>query len=135
MATRQQILVFPFRRRAAVREYLLLRRVPKVGGFWQPVTGGIEAGETPEVAAQREIGEETALAGQLIPTGLGGAFHWAGIRWQETVYAWEVTEGDPQIGPEHDDYAWCSMGEAWWRLYWPLNRTHLAAVDRLLASP
>jgi 8-oxo-dGTP pyrophosphatase MutT (NUDIX family) len=131
---RQQVQVFLFRRRHGRREYLLLRRVPRVGGFWQPVTGGVEAGETAAQAAAREVGEETALPGRLIPTGLGSGFLWAGIQWQETVFAWEVTTGDPLIGPEHDDFVWCGLGEAWWRLYWPLNRQHLAAIDRLLGA-
>ena len=34
---------------------LLLRRVPSRGGFWQPVTGRVEAGEAFEAAAQREL--------------------------------------------------------------------------------
>jgi lipoyl(octanoyl) transferase len=134
MSQRQQVQVFPFRRRGDRREYLLLRRVPEAGGFWQPVTGGVEAGETAQAAAVREIAEETGLSGSLIATGLGSGFRWAGIQWQETVFAWEVSGGEPGIGPEHDDFVWCGLGEAWWRLYWPLNRSHLAAVDRLLAD-
>jgi 8-oxo-dGTP pyrophosphatase MutT (NUDIX family) len=134
VSPRQQVQVFPFRLFGGRREYLLLRRVPAVGGFWQPVTGGVEAGETPAEAAVREIGEETALAGRLLETGLGSGFTWAGIRWQETVFAWQVDAGDPVIGPEHDDFTWCGLGEAWWRLYWPLNRRHLAAIDRQLAE-
>lgn len=41
--------------------YLLLRRRAETGGFWQPVTGFVEAGESPQAAASREVAEETGL--------------------------------------------------------------------------
>lgn len=42
-------------------EYLLLKRTERDGGFWQPVTGLIEFGESPVEAALREVREETGL--------------------------------------------------------------------------
>jgi dihydroneopterin triphosphate diphosphatase len=42
-------------------EVLLLKRVAP-SGFWQSVTGSLEAGETPEQAARRELEEETGLS-------------------------------------------------------------------------
>lgn len=41
-------------------QVLLLERADKAG-FWQSVTGSIEAGETPYAAALREVEEETGL--------------------------------------------------------------------------
>ncbi|GBC81930.1 Octanoyltransferase [bacterium HR10] len=41
--------------------YLLLKRVEHEGGFWQPVTGLVEPGESPIQAALREVREETGL--------------------------------------------------------------------------
>lgn len=41
-------------------EFLLLRRTQPLD-FWQSVTGSLEAGETPEQAARREVWEETGL--------------------------------------------------------------------------
>ena len=49
-------------------EVLLLRRTPERGGFWQPVTGRMEEGETPFEAATRELAEETGL--ELSPAPL-----------------------------------------------------------------
>ncbi len=53
---------------------LLLRRVPERGGFWQPVTGRIEPGEAPEVAARRELGEETGADLPVTPLGYRHGF-------------------------------------------------------------
>lgn len=41
-------------------DILLIERA-KHPGYWQSVTGSIEAGETPEQAAQREVEEETGI--------------------------------------------------------------------------
>ena len=43
-------------------EYLLVRRVPKLGTFWQGVTGAAEEGETLVQAAKREVLEETGFS-------------------------------------------------------------------------
>lgn len=48
---------------------LLLRRIPERGGFWQPVTGRVEAGEAVEAAARRELTEETGLRLAVTPLG------------------------------------------------------------------
>jgi 8-oxo-dGTP pyrophosphatase MutT (NUDIX family) len=42
-------------------EYLLLKRLPEKNGFWQPITGGVEEGETQEEALLREVIEETGV--------------------------------------------------------------------------
>ena len=41
------------------REILLLKVEDETVSFWQPITGGIESGESPEEACLREIKEET----------------------------------------------------------------------------
>lgn len=41
-------------------ECLLLRRI-RPAGFWQSVTGSLEPGESPRLAASREVWEETGL--------------------------------------------------------------------------
>ncbi len=53
--------------------YLLLKRTREEGGFWQPVTGFVEPGESPSQTALREVREETGVdlrregAGDLSP--------------------------------------------------------------------
>lgn len=45
-------------------DVLLLERASHPG-YWQSVTGSLEAGETPIVAAGREVGEETGIVCRL----------------------------------------------------------------------
>ncbi len=45
-------------------EFLVMRRAPERLGYWSLVAGGLEPDETPREAAQRELFEETGLAGR-----------------------------------------------------------------------
>ena len=57
-----QVCVFLVRAQDDDWEYLLLRRVPRIGGFWQGVTGAPEVGETLIQGAEREVHEETGFS-------------------------------------------------------------------------
>jgi ADP-ribose pyrophosphatase YjhB (NUDIX family) len=48
-----QVLVHPVRRTEEGWRYLLLHRIPRRGGFWQGVSGGVEWGEALAAAARR----------------------------------------------------------------------------------
>ena len=50
-----------FRRTNEGVEYLLLKTTPEREDFWQPVTGGLEEGETKVEALKREVLEETGI--------------------------------------------------------------------------
>ena len=54
--------------------FLLLKTRLDRGEFWQPVTGGVEAGETVLNAALREAREETGLVFASTPDPIGGSF-------------------------------------------------------------
>lgn len=56
--------VIPFRRRGGKKEYLILLQK---GGSWSFPKGHMEAGETEEQTALRELWEETGLHAKLIP--------------------------------------------------------------------
>ena len=57
-----QVCVFLVTAKGDDWEYLLLRRVPKLGAFWQGVTGAPEVGETLLQGAEREVLEETGFS-------------------------------------------------------------------------
>ena len=46
-----------FRRKPSL-EFLILRRVPEKGGFWQNLSGGVEEGESLLDTLKRELKEE-----------------------------------------------------------------------------
>jgi dihydroneopterin triphosphate diphosphatase len=60
MATRVNVQAFVFTTNPEFN-VLILKRVSERSGYWQPVCGGIEPGETPKEAAVREVFEETAI--------------------------------------------------------------------------
>ena len=105
---------------------LVLRRAPDRGGFWQIVTGRIEAGESPRDAAARELLEETGLGPEqgveLRPLGYEHAFGLAlpatpdGARprlAREVCFFATVPEGaEARLSSEHDDLAWLPPDEA-----------------------
>jgi lipoyl(octanoyl) transferase len=112
---------------AADGRVLLLRRRPERGGFWQPVTGRIERGETAEGAARRELLEETGADVPVEPLGYRHAFALEpGLNRvrpgalavvEETAFAARLPPGfEPRISDEHSEHALVTPDEALSRL-------------------
>jgi 8-oxo-dGTP diphosphatase len=87
----------------------------KAGGRWSFPKGNIEKGETPEVAALREIGEETGLPLERLRvvrrlTAVEYAFRWSGSLVFKTVHNFLVElAGDAPFNPqlsEIEDVEW-----------------------------
>jgi len=99
------------------RGVLALRRTASRGGFWQPVTGHVQAGEMPGQAARRELREETGLEVDVEPLGYEHAFlspeHAPRIA-VETAYRALAPEGFRVRldSGEHDASAWLSPADA-----------------------
>lgn len=100
-------------------EILLLKRRPDRGGFWQIVTGRIEAGETPHAVAARELAEETGCAGPVRPLDYIHSFAFGDALppqvFEETAFA--ATWPDATIPvrlatDEHTEFAWRTPTEA-----------------------
>jgi 8-oxo-dGTP pyrophosphatase MutT (NUDIX family) len=142
-----QVLVYPVRRTAAGNwEYLLMRRIPSRGGFWQGVTGGVERDEDVTEAATRELIEETALVPsdlQIIDYSYSfpvehrfqHLYHSGTETIMEHVFMARITaEQEPKLSEEHDQYRWCTFNEALCLLGWPGNIEALKKCNRILTS-
>jgi lipoyl(octanoyl) transferase len=106
---------------------LLLRRSEARGGFWQPVTGRIEPGETAEAAARRELLEETGADAAVRALGyvhafaveppLAARFGDGLVLAEETAFAARVPAGfGCTVSDEHAEHAWLAPDEALARL-------------------
>jgi lipoyl(octanoyl) transferase len=102
-------------------EVLLLQRTPERGGFWQTVTGRVEANESPAQAARRELAEETGTTLEVLPLDYAHSFalgeELPPRLVHETAFWARWPEGqEVRTGPEHQDHAWLPLGEALARL-------------------
>jgi len=127
------------------RWYLLLRRVPEHGAFWQSITGSLEENETHAQAAIRELAEETGLSrveDDLLELGVVNTFEIAPL-WrdryapgvthnEEVCFALKVAEFEPTLDSrEHDSFRWVQYDDAIKLSYWESTKRALAAA-RLL---
>ena len=137
----RQIEVYPFRRRLSRVEILLVRRSAErtLPGVWQPVTGGIERGETAWRAAAREVLEETGLT----------PLRWWALEHMTVYYepakdavlalplfAAEVAATDPvPLSHEHDRSAFLAPAAAARRVIWESQRRALEALRDEVLRP
>jgi 8-oxo-dGTP pyrophosphatase MutT (NUDIX family) len=89
------------------RILILERAAGAMVGFWSMPSGLLDAGETPEAAARRELYEETGLhpAGPLTLVGVT-SFHVYGHDAIRLVYAAEAADGEVRLSHEHAAYQW-----------------------------
>ena len=120
---------------------LLLKMNEERGGFWQPVTGAVEDGESLASAALREASEESGLAFDGAPIELGMEFTFegrgprAGQQFREHVFGLLSRTPMPvRLDPrEHDEYRWLAPREARALLHFEANAEGLEALLRKIA--
>ena len=102
--------------------------------YWQPVTGGIEPGETPEQACLREVREET---GVVLEPKMMTRLDWSlDVRVDEQLTIHKtlfvaVTEGQQvQISDEHIGWQWVLFGEVDTLLFWPSSHETHTSIKR-----
>jgi len=115
MRTNEAIVVV--RRRK--NEILVVHRSPTNGGFWHLIAGGVEAGETPEEAAVRELFEETKLKTSVRSLDFSFTHHEIHV---DAFVADAPVGWEPSLDWEHDKYLWCGRADAIKLLYWPEPR-------------
>lgn len=117
--------------------FLLMKRIPQRGDFWQPLTGTVEKEETLKETIKREIGEETGITDELkiIDSGYSFEFSENGEDFIEYVYGVKVANNTKIVlSREHDEYKWVDKDEAIKLLKWPGNKAGLKSLCRILKA-
>jgi 8-oxo-dGTP pyrophosphatase MutT (NUDIX family) len=114
----------------------LIRSIER-NGFWQPVTGGVEEGETREEALCREIMEETGV--KNIAAVIEGLYYFEfqdPDPNQEYVYGVEIPSSEKIVfdRKEHSECRWCSFQEALRLMHWKENKEALRKLNKTLTQ-
>ena len=117
------------------REILLLKVEAEKVSFWQPITGGIESGESSEEACLREIKEETGLLLACSSlTGLG-AFTVKideNLTIHKNLFLVLTEQKEIQISDEHVGAQWVALDKVSSQLYWPSNQATFEIITEKL---
>ena len=116
-------------------EILLLKVEAEKVSFWQPITGGIESGESPEEACLREIKEESGLVLACSSlTGLGNFIvkideH---LTIHKNLFLVLTEQKEIQISDEHVGAQWVALDKVSSQLYWPSNQATFEIITEKL---
>ena len=139
MARGNQIEAIIFRKKKNNYEFLLLKRTTERGGFWQPVTGGIEGDETKLEAIRREVEEEIGVKNIKKTIDNVYSFILEGNNKEEFVFGVEIDSNeeiilDKNVCLEHEEFRWCSFKEALNLLKWPGNKEGLIKLNSIIKN-
>lgn len=137
-----QIGCFIFRKNSGFYEFLILKRVPEKGGFWQGITGMVE-NETLKQAVLREAKEEIGLESSEVIQLIEGVniFKYknqkSGLIVTEHVFGLEVKPDqkillDKNIYPEHDEFKWVPLEEALKLLHFESSKESITKLSQIL---
>ncbi|MEI6790594.1 MAG: NUDIX pyrophosphatase [Myxococcaceae bacterium] len=107
----------PFYKEGDVFSFLLVKRVPDDGGFWQPITGTLESNESLAECMRRELAEEVGVHEEDIKQVSDMFYSFTWLKGETTIaeYVFGVelaTKKEALLSEEHDEYRWCSYDEA-----------------------
>jgi len=113
---------------------LILKRTPEKGGFWQPITGCLEEGESRIEALRREIREETGIESPIRIVEHVHHYEFSDPHLvKQFVFGVEVSPNEKiVIGKEHCEFKWCSFQEALRLMKWKENKEALRKLNELL---
>mgnify|MGYP002745283249 FL=1 len=106
-------------------EILLLKVEAEKVSFWQPITGGIESGESPEEACLREIKEETGMllaCSNLTSLGDFTVKIDENLTIHKNLFLVLTEQKEIQISDEHVGAQWIALEKVSSQLYWPSNQ-------------
>lgn len=130
-----QVEAILFKRSNKKIEYLLLKRIAERKGFWQPITGGLEEGETKTEALKREVREETGIKNIIRIIEDVHYFEFSDPSpYKEYVYGVEVSPKESIVldKKEYSECRWCSFQEALDLMKWKENREALKKLNKIL---
>ncbi|RSJ40231.1 NUDIX hydrolase [Streptococcus sanguinis] len=117
------------------REILLLKVEDEKFSFWQPITGGIESGESPEEACLREIKEETGLllaCSNLTSLGDFMVKIDENLSIHKNLFLVLTEQKEIQISDEHVGAQWVALDKVSSQLYWPSNQATFEIITEKL---
>lgn len=117
------------------REILLLKVEDETVSFWQPITGGIESGESPEEACLREIKEETGLllaCPNLTSLGDFTVKIDENLSIHKNLFLVLTEQKAIQISDEHVGAQWVALDKVSSQLYWPSNQATFEIISEKL---
>ncbi len=116
-------------------EILLLKVEAEKFSFWQPITGGIESGESPEEACLREIREETGLVlacSNLTALGDFTVKIDKNLTIHKNLFLVLTEQKEIQISDEHVGDQWIALDKVSSELYWPSNQATFEIISEKL---
>lgn len=118
--------------------FLLVKRIPEKGGFWQPITGGMHKNENLADAAKRELMEETQISAYK---NFIGDVHYFEFNTEENkllkeyVFGVEVDKNtDARLSYEHSEKKWCQLNEALLLLKYKSNKDAFKKLYKILIA-
>ena len=146
----QQVECIVFRNDHGKIQYLLLKRIPKKGGFWQPPCGGVEKEDESLIhAAYREMQEEAGIQKGDILRVIENVHQFTMYNdylsgeesppLTEYVFGFEVKPDtvvkiDQNKSIEHEDITWTGYEEAIKLLKWEDNKNAFRALHKILTE-